>query len=309
MNPYLSVVIPVLNEERNIEEIVERLSNIIKEHVKKDYEIIFVDDGSDDNTWNLVEKYHFKDIKIRGIRFTRNFGHQYALTAGIAEAKGDVIITMDGDLQHPPELITEFIKKSNEGYDIIAGQRISSEATTLLKKVFSNCYYYLFNKLSTVSMEPRTSDFRLITRKIADIINNLHESDRFYRAIFPWSGFKTYYLKYNAPKRGKGKPSFNFVKSFNMGIGGIISFSIFPLVVSIYLGFSIALLSFLYGSYAVIQKLILQNHPPGFTDIIASILFLSGIQLIFIGVIGIYIGKISRQVDGRPSYIIQKIIE
>ena len=305
MSIYLSVIIPVLNEEKNLPELISRLIQVIKKDVKRSYEIIFIDDGSTDKTWALIEKYHQKNKKIKGISFFRNFGHQYALTAGINSAKGKLIFMLDGDLQHPPELLKKFITKHNQGYEIVAGVRDNKESVAFLKKSFSRSYYWLFNKLSRTKIIPGTSDFRLISRKVADFVIKLSENDKFYRALFPWSGFKTYYLSYIVHKRSKGKKQFSFVKSFYMGLEGLISFSTKPLTLSIYLGFFIASLAFLYGLYAIYQRLILGKEQSGFTNLIALILFLSGIQFVTMGIFGIYIGRITRQIKGRPEYLIR----
>ena len=308
MNQLLSIVIPVYNEQDSISEMVKRLSAVLEGSLKIDYEIIFVNDGSKDNTWENIKILHEKDQRIKGISFAKNFGHQRALTAGINAAIGDYVFMLDGDLQHPPELLFDFYLKLNEGYDIVTGKRDEEEGISWLKKMYSKNYYRLFNKLGGTNMLPGTSDFRLIKKEVADFLKELPENNKFYRALLPWSGYKIHYFSYKADKRFAGNPQYSFLKSFVMGIKGITSFSTTPLYFSVYIGIFFATLSFLYGIYSVYVKLILKNVAPGFTDIVASILFLGGLQLINSGISGIYIGKIVDQTNGRPEYIIKEKI-
>ncbi|OGD63367.1 hypothetical protein A2160_02690 [Candidatus Beckwithbacteria bacterium RBG_13_42_9] len=309
MYTYLSVVIPLLNEEKNLPILISRLIQTIKKDVKRSYEIIFIDDGSIDKTWALIGKFHKKNKNIKGISFFRNFGHQYALTAGINLAKGKLIYMLDGDLQHPPELLKKFIAKYKEGYEIIAGVRKQrDDPAALLKKTSSRFYCWIFNKLSKTGIVSGTSDFRLISRRVADLLIDLPEQDKFYRALLPWSGFKTFYFPYNSQPRVKGKSRFGFIKRFYLGIEGVISFSTKPLALSIYLGFFAAFLAFIYGLYALYEKLILGVTQSGFTSLVAIILFVGGVQLITLGIIGIYIGRITRQIKGRPEYLIRTTI-
>jgi len=302
----LSIIIPVLNEQDNLLELVQRLLNIIRAELNIKYEIIIIDDGSKDETWLNIQTLNNENNNIKGISFSRNFGHQYALAAGINNVKGEVVFILDGDMQHPPELLKEFYNKMKEGYDIVAGVREEDKELSFLKRSFSKFYYWFFNKISEVQIVPGTSDFRLISNKVVKFLRSLPENDKFYRALLPWSGFNTYYYNYKPNKRKSGIPKYNFAKSFIMGFRGIISFSSKPLYLSVYLGFIIATLAFLYGIYALYVKLILHAVPPGFTDVIASILFLSGLQLMVLGIIGIYIGKLKVQVIKRPDYLINK---
>ncbi|MCL5267425.1 MAG: glycosyltransferase family 2 protein [Bacteroidetes bacterium] len=300
----ISVVVPVLNEKENMSELTRRLTKVLDSDLQLSYEIIFVDDGSTDGSWQEIADLHMKNNRIKGVSFSRNFGHQSALSAGINEASGNAVFTLDGDLQHPPELLSQFYSLYKQGYDIVAGVRQEDKRLPFLKRVFSILYYWLFNRLSEVKITVGTSDFRLLSRRVIDFLRSLPEHDKFFRALIPWSGFKTCYVPYRSDQRFRGSPKFSFLKSFLMGLDGVTSFSVRPLYLSMYAGFIIALTALLYGLYAVYVKLILHAVPPGFTDIVASILFLGGIQLIVLGIIGIYIGKIKMQISGRPGYIV-----
>ena len=308
IKPELSVIIPVLNEAENINDLISRLVKVVESELSLNYEIIIIDDGSNDSTWATISAAHLSNRNIKGISFTRNFGHQYAITAGINHCCGKYAFILDGDLQHPPELLTIFFSHLREGFDIVAGVRKEEKDISIPKKLFSKFYYWFFNKVGDVKIIPGTSDFRLVSSNVIEFIKTLPEIDKFYRALLPWSGFNTFYLPYTAEKRKKGDPKFSFIKSFTMGIKGIVSFSIKPLYISIYLGFGIASLSFIYGLYEIYAKLILRSVPAGFTDIIASILFLSGIQLIVLGVLGIYIGNLKKQTSQRPEYLIKNMV-
>ncbi len=304
-NPHLSVIIPIYNERKNLSELISRLIYVIKKDIKKTYEIILIDDGSDDNSWEAIKIFHHNNKNIKGICFVRNFGHQYALTAGLKAARGKIIFMLDGDLQHPPELLKNFKEKLDKGYEIVAGVRNNKEKLSVFKKTFSKFYYWFFNHLSKTRIVPGTSDFRLITREVADFVLSLTENDKFYRALFPWCGFKTYYFAYQVHKRLKGKAKFTFWKSLYMGMEGIISFSTKPLTLSIYLGFLIALLALFFGIYAAYERFILQHSQSGIIYLSAAIIFISGVQLTTMGIIGIYIGRITRQLMRRPEYIIK----
>jgi polyisoprenyl-phosphate glycosyltransferase len=305
IKPELSVIIPVLNEEENIKELISRLVKVIENELSISYEIIIIDDGSNDRTWTTICDAHKSNLNIKGLSFTRNFGHQYAITAGINNCHGKYAFILDGDLQHPPELLTNFFLHIRKGFDIVAGVRQEEKDISFSKRIFSKFFYWFFNKVGDVKIIPGTSDFRLISLEVIEFIKALPEIDKFYRALLPWSGFNTFYLPYSPDVRKSGVPKFSFLKSLRMGIKGIVSFSIKPLYISIYLGFTIASVSFIYGLYEIYAKLILRSVPPGFTDIIASILFLSGIQLIILGVLGIYIGKLKKQTSQRPEYLIK----
>jgi len=304
--PVLSIIVPVYNEEGNLKLLYSKFMHELENKIKKPYEIIFCDDGSTDNSWDIILALNAENENVKGLSFARNFGHQKAVLAALEVASGDCVLSMDADLQHPPELIKTFYDIFNQGYDVVAGVRDPDEKISFVKKAFAKLYYYIFPSITGVDAVPRASDFRMMSRSSVDFLVQLKENNKFLRALIPWSGFKTYYFPYKARRRHSGKPTFKFLQSWKMGVEGIASFSNVPLYVSIFIGIIFAILSFIYGLYAVYQKLILQNVPPGWTDLIASTLFIGGLQLIIIGVLGFYIGQIKSQVIGRPDFIISK---
>ena len=300
----LSVVIPVYNEGENIKHLIEVLENELANYAN--YEVIFVDDGSSDSTLEIIKLQHIKNVKFNYITFSRNFGHQFALKAGLDNSKGDCVISMDGDLQHPPNLIHDMIKLWIEGNDVVYSIREDDDSITFFKKKTSDLFYFLVNKISDVKITKGAADFRLLDRKVINIITNLQDAHLFLRGIIPWVGFKQTFIRFKANERHAGESKYTFYRMFKFATNGITSFSIKPLQISIVFGFIISFFTFLYALYAIYVSVFTNIVISGWTSVIASVLFLGGIQLIFIGIIGEYIGKIFIQIRNRPNYIIQE---
>lgn len=300
----VSVVIPAFNEAGNLPKLVERLTHVFK-GVDYDYGLIFVDDGSSDTTEEVLMNLHDIDSRINYLSLSRNFGHQNALKAGLDYADGDCIISMDCDLQHPPELLPTFIHKWEEGYEIVYSRRKSGDETSFIKKKTSNLFYSISNNLSEVKMEPGTADFRLIDRKVADALIQFKEIDPFLRGIIKWVGFKQYAIDYKPDPRFAGKSKYSFKKMIQLAFQGITSFSIRPLYLAVYLGFTFSLVSLLYIPY-VLFAIYNGVEVAGWASVIMTIVFFGGLNLIIMGIIGIYVGKMFLQTKMRPNYLIQR---
>lgn len=302
---FLSVVIPVYNEESNIDPLLKKLLPVVS---KYDYEIIFVSDGSTDNTEKTVKEFAKKNNRIKLIAFTRNFGHQMALSAGYEASKGDCVISMDADLQDPPELITKMVGKWLKGSKIIYAKRDEERsADSLFKKKTAYLFYRFINFLSDSPIPDNVGDYRLLDRQAVLFLNDLPERSRFLRGLVAWGNYPTEYVFFKREKRFAGKTHYTLSKMVNFALDGITSFSIKPLRIASYLGFTTATLGFVGIIYEVASKLINpQLYVIGWTGLFVSIMFLGGIQLITIGIIGEYVGKIYQEVQKRPKYLVKE---
>jgi glycosyltransferase involved in cell wall biosynthesis len=305
--PFLSIVIPIYNEEGNILELYRNLLGAIRE-VGRSYEIIFVNDGSSDHSIDLIKELHLQNSNIRLISFSRNYGHQAALTAGLQYSAGEIVITMDGDLQHPPHLIPKMIEYWKNGYETVHMVKEKQEERGFLKNILASGFYYVFSKISEVDMDPNASDFRLMSRKVVNALNAMPEQHRFIRGLAYWMGFRSTKVPYVAPKRFSGEPKYSVFKLAKLASAGVLSFSVFPLRASLYVGVTIASLSFLYALFAAYKRIFIGNVPVGYTDMMFFILFLGGVQLVFLGVIGEYLAKVFQEVRRRPLYVINETI-
>lgn len=305
MNEYfkLSVVIPIYNEELNISELNRRLLKVLK-NIEK-YEIIFVDDGSVDKTLVMIKQLSDENSKIKYLSFSRNFGHQNALRAGLAFATGDAVVSMDGDLQHPPELIPQMIERWQEGYKIVYTIRKECEKLSYFKRKTANIFYTVMSKLADVSIPKGAADFRLLDKDIVDIIVKMNESSLFLRGLISWVGFDQFAIEYEPEARFAGKTKYSLKRMISFAMDGITSFSIKPLRLATILGFVIAMTAFVYGFYAIYIKIFTNETMSGWTSLMVSVLFLAGIQLLTFGIMGEYIGKLFMQSKGRPNYIIK----
>lgn len=300
----VSIVIPCFNEEGNIAELYTRLQPVLTQLTR--YELLFVDDGSKDATAEVILGLRSGNEHVKLLQLSRNFGHQAALKAGLDHAQGDCVISMDADLQHPPELIPDLLKKWNEGYEVVFTQREEDKNLSWMKRTTSQLFYRLAQKLSSVQLHAGTADFRLLDRAVVDVLKELDESYLFYRGLVSWVGFKQVALRYKASDRFAGSSNYTYRKMFALALSGITSFSIRPLQLSIFLGLFIASLAGLYGIYVVYAFAFTDQALPGWTSTTASVLFIGGVQLIMLGVLGEYVGKGFIEGKGRPNYIIRK---
>jgi len=300
----ISIIIPCYNEEGNVELLYKKIKETLPENT---IEFVFVDDNSNDNTLNILEELSLIDSNVKYLSFSRNFGHQNALRAGLEYSTGDCVISMDADLQHPPELLQEMIDKWNEGYDIVYTVRKDIENVSKFKKVTASVFYNLINNLSDIEIKQGAADFRLIDKKIVRIlVDNITEYHLFIRGIISWIGFKQTYIEYVPNKRFSGTTKYSLSKMINFAIDGITSFSIRPLKLAILLGLLISFLSAIYGVYAVVMAVFTDETLKGWASVLVSILFVGGINMILIGIVGEYIGKIYIQSKNRPYFLIKK---
>jgi glycosyltransferase involved in cell wall biosynthesis len=304
--PDISIIVPMYNEEENVADFYKRLKSTLNT-INMSYEVICVDDGSSDKTLEKLLELRNIDENVKIINFSRNFGKEIALTAGIDYSIGSAVIPIDADLQDPPEVIIELINKWKEGYDMVyAVRKNRHEQESWLKQVMSNVFYKLSQKIMYINMPPHTGDFRLMDKSVVDSLKALRERNRFMKGLFAFVGFKQAQIEFESQPRNKGKTKWNYLKLFNFAIEGITSFSSVPLRLITYAGFFIALLSLAYASYIVVKTLIYGTHVSGYPSLITIILFLGAIQLVSVGVLGEYIGRIYNEVKQRPIYIIRR---
>ncbi|MEB7885113.1 glycosyltransferase family 2 protein [Serratia fonticola] len=301
----ISLVVPVFNEEEAIPLFYKSVREY-KEFADKDIEIVFVNDGSSDKTENIISALSLADDKIKVIHFTRNFGKEPALFAGLEASSGDVIIPIDVDLQDPIEVIPLLLNKWGNGAEVVLAKRIDRQSDGRMKRKTAEWFYRIHNKISKPAIEENVGDFRLMSREVVDNIKLLPERNLFMKGILSWVGGKVDIVEYSRAQRVAGSSKFNGWKLWNLAIEGITSFSTFPLRVWAYIGFFVATLSFIYGAWMILDKLIWGNPVPGYSSIIVSILFLGGVQLIGIGVLGEYVGRIYVETKRRPRYIVKK---
>ncbi|MHB1187317.1 glycosyltransferase family 2 protein [Thiobacillus sp.] len=306
--PLLSVVIPCFNEEEVIGETVKRLNAFCSELVNLDVELIFVDDGSHDRTPELLRSFAAEDSRIRLILFARNFGHQIAVTAGIDAASGDAVVLIDADLQDPPEVVHEMIAKWREGYDVVYGTRTERPGESAFKRATARGFYRLLNRLSDVPIPLDTGDFRLMSRSVVDTLNAMPERDRFVRGMVSWVGFKQIALPYKRAARFAGESKYPLRKMLRFATDGILSFSTKPLQVSVGLGMLCAALALAGILYALALRLFTNMWVEGWTALMIAVLFIGGVQLISVGILGEYVGRIYSEVKNRPLYIVQEYV-
>ena len=310
MRNSLTVVIPIYNESENILPLYDRLSKVLDEIFRKfqiESEILFVNDGSTDNSIDNIRSLHERDRRVKLLSFSRNFGHQIAVTAGLDYSAGALVVVMDGDLQHPPELIPQLIEQWQAGYDIVYTIRQDTAKASVAKRLTSHLFYRLLQFMSPVTIPEGSADFRLMDRKTVDALNRLREKDRFLRGLIPWIGFRQIGIPYSADKRHAGRSKYSTGKMMRLAIDGILSFSIIPLRLSFFLGLVVSLFAFLYALY-VLVVFALGRAIPGWTSILIAVLVLGGIQMIVLGVVGEYIGRIYQEVKNRPIYIIRETL-
>ena len=305
MKKHVSFVVPVFNEEDNLHEFHARL-NAVMSQLPYDYDIIFVDDGSRDASAAILYKLSQTDEHVQAYLLSRNFGHQMALTCGLDHAEGDAVITMDGDLQHPPELVPELVRLWESGFEIVQTVRKDTEDASYFKKMTSACYYKIINKMSRVSITPGGSDFRLMDRVAVEALKLYGERARFIRGLVNNLGFNFTTFEFVAPPRFAGQSKYNLRKMFHFALDGITAFSNVPLRWALYAGLSFGLGSMLVIVHVMFIKIFTEDAVPGWATIAASVLFLGGIELVGLGILGEYIGRIFEEVKQRPLYLVKQ---
>lgn len=303
----LTILVPCFNEEDAIGEFYHRLTTVLAS-VKMKTEIIFINDGSQDRTLNILESMQKKDSRIGIINFSRNFGKEIAMTAGLDYAGGDAVIVIDADLQDPPELIPEMVDQWQNGYDVVFAKRQSRMGESLLKKTTANAFYLVMKKISRVPIPENTGDYRLLSRRAVTSLNNFKESQRFMKGIFAWIGYPQKEILFDRDPRYAGKTTWNYWRLWNFAIEGITSFTEAPLKIATYLGVIVALFSFIYGVLVIIRTLVWGDPVAGYPSLMTVILFLGGVQLLSIGIIGEYLGRVYSETKRRPLYILDKYV-
>jgi glycosyltransferase involved in cell wall biosynthesis len=302
----LSLVIPVYNEAKSLQELCERIQRVCQKEGYF-YEIVFIDDGSLDNSRLQIENLT-KSFPIKAVFFSRNFGKEHAISAGLRWALGDAVLLMDSDLQHPPELIPEFIQYWSEGFDNVYTVRESRKDQDFITSISSSLFHKFFSKISEIEIPPNAGDFRLLDRKVVTVLNSLEERQRYMKGLYAWAGFSSYALSYCPQQRDYGKTSFNLRKLGNLAASGVTSFSIWPLRLWVFVGCVVALSALFYGVFIFVETFIFGIITPGFPTLLISLLFLGGVQLISIGVVGEYVANIFNEVKRRPPYIIESTL-
>lgn len=302
----ISVVVPVLNEQEVLKEFYTRLSSTLNK-IDNNYEIIFIDDGSTDNSLRILEDLNGKHSNVKIVSFSRNFGHQIAISAGLEYSKGKATIVMDADLQDPPEVIVKLSEKWKEGYKVVYGIR-KWRKEGFFKRLCYKFFYRLLRIISKTDIPLDAGDFCLMDRKIVDLLNSLPERARFVRGLRSWVGFPQIGIEYERDRRYSGKAKYTFPKLVGLAVDGLISFSEFPLRIAIVVGFIISFFSIVYAAYLVILRLLGKYAFLGWATLVVGIMFFGGIQLIALGILGGYIAKIFDEVKERPLYIVDKKI-
>ncbi|MFC2175628.1 glycosyltransferase family 2 protein [Bacteroidota bacterium] len=301
----ISVIVPIYNEQQVIGELYARLQKTVSE-ISENYELIFVNDGSKDNSLLELLKLTAEDHRVFYINFSRNFGHQIAVTAGLDACNGKAVVIIDGDLQDPPELIAELFKKHQEGNEVVYAKRQERKGESAFKIVTAKLFYRILKQITTIDIPLDTGDFRLIDRKVVDYLKQMPEQNKFLRGQIAWLGFNQAEVLFNRDERKHGKTGYQVGKMFRFAMDGITSFSDKPLQLVTKIGFTISFVSFIIILYAIYSHFILNRTITGWTSLIISSMFIGGVQLISIGVIGEYISRINKNILKRPLYIVEK---
>jgi glycosyltransferase involved in cell wall biosynthesis len=307
----LSVIIPVKDEEVAIGPCLARLIPVIEAMVDpaaQSFEILFVDDGSSDTTLEVIRKANAANPRVRGISLSRNFGKEAALTAGLDASRGLAVVPLDVDLQDPPEALPKMVAQWRNGFDVVYGVRDNRETDSLPKRITADFYYRAHNWLSNDKIPEHAGDFRLLDRKVVDVIRQMPERNRFMKGLFAWAGFKQAAVSYHREERKVGKTKFNYWKLWTLAIDGITSASTVPLRIWSYLGALVALGALAFAGFIVIRTLTTGIEVPGYASLMVAILFLGGLQLLSLGVLGEYVGRILTETKGRPLYVVRETI-
>lgn len=303
--PKLTVVLPVFNEESNLKEMYSELSKVLA-GISEHYEILFVNDGSSDKSESIIKSLAREDKNLSYINLSRNFGQQLAISAGLEHSSGERVAIMDADFQDPPELLPEMFAKLDEGFDVVYGKRNKRTGEPFMKRFTAKMFYRILSKLTTVDIPLDTGDFRMMKRKVVDVLNQMPEKDKFIRGQVAWIGFKQTHICFEREGRSEGKTGYSYKKMLRFAFDGVTSFSDFPLRFATYLGFLVSTIAFLIMLWALYQRFIVQEYVQGWTSLILSVLFLGGVQLISLGIIGEYISRIGSNVRNRPNYVVSE---
>lgn len=301
----LSVVVPLYGEESNVDFLLERLESVLAA-TGLSYEIVCVDDGSRDRTLDHLILHHYRNPAVKVIALSRNFGKEIAMTAGIDAASGAAVIPIDADLQDPPELIPELVARWRQGYEVVYAQRRSRQGETWLKRTTAKAFYGLIGRMTAIEIPSDTGDFRLIDRRAVDALKQLPERTRFMKGLFAWVGFRQTAVLYDRAPRHSGQTKWNYWRLWNFALDGITSFSFGPLRIWSYVGSLISLGAFGYGAFLIVRTLFLGIDVPGYASLMVTMLFLGGIQLLTLGIMGEYLGRIYEEVKGRPLYLVRE---
>jgi len=302
----LSVIVPCFNEEVVLRATHGRLSNVFTEMPGLDYELIFVNDGSVDQTQQILAQLQLHDPHVRVLRLSRNFGHQIAVTAGLEQASGEAVVVIDADLQDPPEVIPQMVKLWREGNDVVYGIRIEREGESKFKLWTAKAFYRLINRLSDTKMPLDAGDFRLIDRKVVEVIKTMPERARFLRGMVSWAGFRQVSIPYDRAARHAGASKYPLAKMIHFAMDGIISFSLIPLKLAIWTGFLAIWIAVAGIIVAILDRLLEKDLTRGWASLFVAVLFMGGVQLVSLGIIGEYLGRIYTEVKRRPLYVVQE---
>ena len=305
----VTILVPAYNEQEVLNMLYERLKKIMDENSNYDFEILFVNDGSKDNSLKIMQELRQKDKRVCYLNLSRNFGKETGMIAGLDYSKGDAVIIIDADLQDPPELIPEMIKYWEEGYDDVYAKRRSRKGETWLKKFTSTMYYKVLQGFTKIQIQKDTGDFRLLDRRCVEALKSMRESQRYTKGMFSWIGYNKKEILYDRDPRAAGQTKWNYKKLVDLSIDGITSFTTSPLRWSAILGIIVSIIGFIYMLYIIIKTLVYGIEVPGYASTMVVILFLGGVQLIFLGVIGEYLGRAFYETKGRPLYFIERYNE
>ncbi len=300
----ISVIIPCYNEKENIHLIFDRLSSVMNQ-MKVQFELIFINDGSKDNTIDLIKALATQHSEVKYIDFSRNFGHQIAVSAGIDMANGSSVVIIDADLQDPPELIEDMHNKMKEGFEVVYAKRKTRKGESWFKLATAKMFYRILAKITDISIPVDTGDFRIMDRKVVDVLKDMPEKHKYLRGQISWIGFRQTYVEYDRSERNAGETGYPLSKMMKFALDGITAFSDLPLKLVTYFGFIVSFFAFIVMIYALYSRFILRVYEPGWTSLILSILFIGGIQMIAIGIIGEYLSRMNSNIRDRPLYIVK----
>ena len=304
----ITIIIPIFNEEKNIPVLFSRLEKVRNSIQNLKFRYLFINDGSNDKSFDILTEISFNNSFVSVISFTRNFGHQNALSCGLEHSDSDYVVTIDSDLQDPPELIIEMYNLITNDFDVVYAQRKKRDGESFFKLISAKLFYKIINNLCDLKIPPNTGDYRLITRRVLTEFKKYKEKHKFIRGLIPWLGFKSAPVFFNRDKRFSGKSKYNLSRMLNFAFDAIFSFSIKPIEYISRIGFFLIIIYSFYGLFILYKKIILNEIIPGFTPIFLAIIFFGGFNLLFLGIIGHYVAKIFEQTKNRPNYIVDKKI-